>query len=130
MRAYALTTSVAFGPLALAPVARAALEGFGLFKDVRLFPGGAREWDWTEFGTHHRPGPGIAEVRELVDRGVTTVILSRGVLGHLQVPEETLAWLRTHGVAVEVLWTEAAVSRYNALCAERVPVGALIHSTC
>lgn len=109
---------------------RVEVQGFGTFGDVRLVPGGAREWDWTEFGTHHRPGPGIAEVRELLDRSVTTVILSQGVLGHLQVPEETVAWLRDRGVAVEVLWTEAAVARYNVLCAERVPVGALIHSTC
>ena len=106
------------------------VQGVGSFKDVRLFPGGAREWDWTELGTHHRPGVGIAEVRELLDRGATTVLLSQGVLGHLRVQEETVAWLRERGVAVEVLWTEAAVARYNALCAERVPVGALIHSTC
>ena len=27
------------------------------FKDVKLYPGGAREWDWGETGTRHRPVP-------------------------------------------------------------------------
>jgi hypothetical protein len=25
-------------------------------KDFKLFPGGGREWDWSETGTRHRPG--------------------------------------------------------------------------
>ncbi len=26
-----------------------------LFKDAKLYPGGSREWDWRETGTHHVP---------------------------------------------------------------------------
>ncbi len=28
----------------------------GPFKDAKLYPGGAREWDWNETGTSHEPG--------------------------------------------------------------------------
>lgn len=99
------------------------------FKDAKLFPGGAREWDWSETGTSHDPGIQPADVEELVERGAATVILSRGVNERLRVRPETLEFLERRGVEAHVLQTEEAVERYNDL-AGREPVGALIHSTC
>ena len=99
------------------------------FRDVKLFPGGAREWDWTETGTHHRPGVQPADLEELLERGATTVVLSRGMLKQLRVPAATIEWLKCHGVELSVLETGEAVKRYNEL-RETVFVGALIHSTC
>ena len=32
------------------------VEGYPTFKDTKVFPGGAREWDWRETGTGHVPG--------------------------------------------------------------------------
>ena len=29
------------------------VEGLGELKDAKLWPGGGREWDWTETGTQH-----------------------------------------------------------------------------
>lgn len=99
------------------------------FKDVKLFPGGARAWDWRETGTRHVPGIQPADVVELVERGATGVVLSKGVLERLQVAPETLQWLKDKGVSVAVLQSEQAVERYNEL-SEKGPMGALIHSTC
>jgi hypothetical protein len=99
------------------------------FKDAKIFPGGAREWDWAETGTHHVPGIQPADVQELIDRGAKTVVLSRGVWKRLKVCPETLELLARHGIAVEVLQTEEAVERFNEL-REREPVGGLFHSTC
>ena len=49
---------------------RVVVEGQPLpFKDVKLYPGGAREWDWNETGTHHLPGIQPADVKELLDHG-------------------------------------------------------------
>jgi hypothetical protein len=49
---------------------RLQVEGWdGQFKDAKLFPGGAREWDWSETGTSHEPGIQPADVEELLDRG-------------------------------------------------------------
>ena len=101
----------------------------GPFKDAKLFPGGAREWDWRETGTRHRPGIQPADVAELLQRGSTTIILSLGVHERLGVCPETIRLLEERGVRLEMLQTESAVERYNVLT-ETEPVGALIHSTC
>lgn len=98
-------------------------------KDAKLWPGGARAWDWSETGTRHVPGVQPADVRELLEHGARHVVLSRGRLGRLAVQDSTLSFLEEAGVDTEVLDTAAAVRRYNEL-AGRESVGALIHSTC
>lgn len=98
-------------------------------KDVKLFPGGSREWDWNETGTSHVPGIQPADVEELLEKGAREVVLSRGMNGRLQVPPETVEWLQDRGVPVHVEKTENAVALYNEL-RERKAVGGLIHSTC
>lgn len=109
---------------------RLEVEGAdGGYKDAKLYPGGSREWDWRETGTSHVPGVQAADVEELVEHGAEVVVLSRGRVRALQVPDETLVWLRERGVEAEVHGTGEAIERYNELAEER-PVGALIHSTC
>jgi hypothetical protein len=99
------------------------------FKDVKLYPGGAREWDWSETGTRHEPGIQPADVQELLEHGATVVVLSKGVHERLLVQPETLSMLQMQGVIVHVLQTELALQKYNELCLTEL-VGALIHSTC
>jgi|SRR5215207_10717554 len=99
------------------------------FKDAKLFPGGSREWDWNETGTRHVPGIQPSDVEELLERGATVVVLSRGFEERLRVRPETLRMLEDEGVPVHVEQTEEAVRLYNEL-REREKVGALIHSTC
>jgi len=107
---------------------RLETEG-GAFKDAKLFPGGARDWDWNETGTRHEPGIQPSDVEELLERGATVVVLSKGFHERLRVPERTLRTLEDRGIAVHVKGTEEAVRRYNEL-GETEKVGALIHSTC
>lgn len=99
------------------------------FKDVKLYPGGAREWDWKETGTSHQPGVQPADVEELLEHGAQHIVLSKGMHQRLQVRSETLDRLKNAGVEFDVMETNEAVKRYNELAAN-VPVGALIHSTC
>ncbi len=99
------------------------------FKDAKLFPGGAKEWDWREAGTRHEPGVQPADVRELLEGGVETVVIGIGFHERLAVCVETLDLLREKGVPVHVEQTEDAVRLYNELCGKE-KVGALIHSTC
>jgi hypothetical protein len=105
------------------------VDSWGAFKDVKLYPGGAREWDWKETGTQHSPGIQASDIEELLTHGAAEVILATGVLGGLKVCPEALEMLETRNVTVHVMKTEAAVRRYNDL-REQAPVGALIHSTC
>jgi hypothetical protein len=101
----------------------------GVFKDVRLYPGGAEEWDWNETGTSHDPGIQLADVERLLERGSTVVILSRGFHERLGVTAETLRMLEEREIPAHVLQTEEAVRLYEEL-RETEKVGALIHSTC
>lgn len=103
--------------------------GGHVLKDAKLWPGGCREWDWTETGTHHSPGIQVTDFQELIDHGADLLVLSRGVWKRLQVSQPALDYLEAHGIEHEILQTEEAVKRYNELAGER-PVGALIHSTC
>lgn len=103
--------------------------GAQTYRDAKLWPGGSRGWDWDETGTRHEPGIQPDDVRELVEHGAETVILSRGQNLRLQVQSATTDWLEEQGVDYEILETNEAVARYNELAGSE-PVGALIHSTC
>ncbi|MCL6437771.1 MAG: Mth938-like domain-containing protein [Rubrobacteraceae bacterium] len=102
----------------------------GSFRDARLFPGGAREWDWGETGTHHHPGVQPADVSELLERGAREVIIGCGFHGRLGVSPETRVFLEGHGIELHVLQTPEAAALYERLCEEGRAVGALVHSTC
>ncbi len=99
------------------------------FKDAKLFPGGARAWDWNETGTNHEPGIQPADAEELLECGATTVVLSRGFHGRLGVTPDTLRVLEDRGVSTHIRQTGEAIQLYNELT-ETERVGALIHSTC
>jgi hypothetical protein len=108
---------------------RLEVEGGWHFKDAKLFPGGAREWDWRETGTDHVPGIQPEDVEELLEHGAKVVVLFRGTYERLQVCSETVEMLRRKGVGCHMLQTEKAVALYNKL-RETEAVGGLIHSTC
>ena len=108
---------------------RIEVEGHPPFKDVKIFPGGAREWDWRETGTRHVPGIQPADVQELIEHSARAVVLSKGIWERLQVCPETLLVLAKNGIQVEVLQTEHAVARFNEL-RDSIAVGGLFHSTC
>ena len=99
------------------------------FKDARLFPGGARAWDWNETDTRHEPGIQPADVEELLERGATVVVLSKGFHERLGVTPEALRLLEDNGVTAHVRQSGDATLLYNQL-RETERVGALIHSTC
>jgi hypothetical protein len=105
------------------------IDGNQVFKDVKLFPGGCREWNWQETDTQHSPGIQFFDVQELLDNGAEIVVLSRGVLGRLKVQKEIVAKLESESIVVYILKTKEAVKLYNDL-SKTEKVGALIHTTC
>lgn len=108
---------------------RMRIEDFGSGKDFKLYPGGARAWDWTETGTRHAPGIQPADVEELLVHGAKVVVLSQGMYRVLQVCPETLRRLEQQAVTVHVRETREAAELYNTLAGHE-PVGGLFHSTC
>ncbi|MEE8341517.1 MAG: Mth938-like domain-containing protein [Candidatus Neomarinimicrobiota bacterium] len=105
------------------------IDGNQVYKDIKLFPGGCREWNWQETGTEHSPGIQFSDVQELLDNNAKVIILSRGVLGRLKVQKKLIEKLEGEGLAVHILKTKEAVKLYNNL-AKDDQVGALIHTTC
>jgi hypothetical protein len=108
---------------------RMEVEGLGVGKDFKLYPGGGRAWDWAETGTRHSPGIQPADVEELVARGATTVVLSQGMNKQLQVHPDTRRYLEERSVTVHIAETREAVRIYNELT-EGTLVAGLFHSTC
>jgi hypothetical protein len=108
---------------------RLEVEGGRRFKDAKLFPGGAREWDWSETGTDHVPGIQPRDVEELLEHGAKVVVLSKGIYERLQICSETLEMLKQRKIGFHMLQTEQAVELYNKL-REKEAVAGLFHSTC
>jgi hypothetical protein len=105
------------------------VEGLGVGKDFKLYPGGGRAWDWNETGTRHVPGIQPADILELLERGSEVIVLTRGLELVLQTCPETLEMLQNLGIPVYLEETRAAVELYNELADKRA-VGGLFHSTC
>lgn len=108
---------------------RLQVEDGRRFKDAKLFPGGSREWDWSETGTDHVPGIQPKDVEELLEHGAKVVVLSKGIYERLQICPETLEMLKQRGVGFHMLQTEQGVDLYNKL-REKGAVAGLFHSTC
>jgi hypothetical protein len=108
---------------------RIEVEGGKSYKDAKLYPGGSREWDWTETGTSHEAGVQPGDVEELLARGAAVVVIGRGMNGRLQVNPATVRMLEERGIEVHTLPTEKAVTLYNKL-RKQIDAAGLFHSTC
>lgn len=106
------------------------VERLGKGKDFKLWPGGGRPWDWTEFGTGHGRGIQVDDVRELIDQGAEVIILTKGVLSRLRVPGKTRTYVEEHNIKLVVATTKQGVQIYNDYVEQKIPVGGLFHSTC
>ena len=106
------------------------VDGLGTGKDVKLWPGGGRAWDWRETNTRHFPGIQVADIAELIDHGANVIVLSRGMNLLLQTGRETVKWLDQRGVKHHILETREAAKLYNELAGRGDAVGGLFHSTC
>ena len=105
------------------------IDGLGAGRDFKLYPGGGREWDWTETGTHHVPGIQPADIQELLNHGSRVIVLTRGMQLALQTCPETLQVLRDKGVTYYIEESKAGAELYNRLAQDEA-VGGLFHSTC
>ena len=106
------------------------VAGIGPGKDWKLWPGGGRSWDWTEYNTGHLRGVQPKEVLELIDKGCRSVILTTGRLRRLKIADETVQLLESKGIQVTTASTSKGIDLYNRLVIEGVAVGGLFHSTC
>lgn len=99
------------------------------FKDCRIWPNNAEEWDWNKTGTRHKPGIQIEDLADFIDN-IDTIVLSEGVDGVLQIKPDTLEFLKKANKDIFIARTPMAVEKYNELLTKGERVGALIHTTC
>ena len=100
------------------------------FKDCKIWPGGATEWDWRLTGTRHQPGIQPADIEEILAQGVEIMILSRGMDLMLYTCPETEALLRAKGIEYFIEETKQAAAHFNQLMEAGKRVGGIFHSTC
>ena len=100
------------------------------FKDCKVWPGGAKAWDWNETGTSHQPGIQPGDIEEILDRDVEIMVLSRGMDSRLNTCPETEALLRVRGIEYAIDETQNAVIKFNRLMEEGRRAGGIFHSTC
>ncbi len=106
------------------------VEALGISKDFKLWPGGGRSWDWTEFGTGHSRGIQQGDVEELIKKGCKIVVLTTGRMSRLSVPQATVNSLKARSIEVVVTDTKKGIELYNDYVKRGLPVGGLFHSTC
>ena len=100
------------------------------FKDCKIWPGGAREWNWNETRTHHSPGIQPSDIEEILEHGVEVIVLARGQLGRLGVSTETKDFLRNRGVSYHIEKTRKAVTLFDEMVQKGIRVGGIFHTTC
>lgn len=123
--ATSLITHISWGRMEI------ALGGETLtFKDCKVWPGGAKAWDWRVTGTRHRPGIQPADIEEILAQGVEVMVLTRGMHLMLHTCPETEQWLRDRGIAYHIEETNRAVELFNRLMQQGRRVGGIFHSTC
>jgi len=106
------------------------VEVIGRGKDFKLWPGGGRPWDWSEFGTAHFAGVQPGDVEELVEKGCQVVVLTTGRFQRLNVPDAVVDKLKSRGIEVVVADTKKGIRLYNEFVDKGVAAGGLFHSTC
>lgn len=106
------------------------VENLGKGRDFKLWPGGGCSWDWNCNGTSHSRGIQLEDIEDLLEHGAKTVVLTRGMLLRLRVPDRVKQYLEAKGVDVVIASTKEGVKVYNEYAERGVRVAGLFHSTC
>ena len=111
-----------------------------VYKDAIVWPDGHCEWDWNVYGTRHKPGIQIGDVKDLVENhNCNHIILSTGMHDVLKIDPKTIRWLKDNNIDYEIHNSIKAVKYYNERFNEpdepeayRDPIrfALLLHSTC
>jgi hypothetical protein len=101
------------------------VDGKSYRSDVIIYPGRVNSSWWRKEGHYLQR----EDLEEVVAAKPTTVVIGTGASGVMQVPENTLKWLKANGIEVHVARTAEAVEIYNGLKDKTTAVAAF-HLTC
>ena len=100
------------------------------FKDCKVWPDGAKVWDWGRTGTSHQTGIQPADIEEILDRDVEGIVLSRGMQSRLHTSYEAEDMMKSRGVEHHIEEARKAAEKFNQFAEEGRRVGGIFHSTC
>ena len=100
------------------------------FKDCKIWPEGACNWDWNLTGTTHDTGIQPGDIKDVLDHDVEVMVLSRGFDLKMKVSPSTEELLKSLHVEYHILNTEKAVEQFNTLVRQGKRAGGIFHSTC
>jgi hypothetical protein len=102
------------------------IDGKTYNSDVIIYPEKVDASWWRKEG--HRLQP--ADLETIIRNKPDILIVGTGNVGAMDVPTETLAFLRSQGIDVRVARTEKAVEIFNSSQEENKKTVAALHLTC
>jgi hypothetical protein len=104
---------------------RITVDGRTYTSDVIIYPGRVDSSWWRKEG--HRLQP--ADLQGVVEARPGVLVIGTGHSGVMEVPEETVEFLKSKGIEVRAAPTAEAVRIFNGLSGKKAAVAAL-HLTC
>lgn len=101
------------------------IDGKTYTSDVIIYPDHVDSSWWREEGHHLQ----VADLTEVIATKPSALIIGTGYHGVMNVPGETIEFLKTKGIEVHIEKTAKAVELYNDLLQKRLIIAAL-HLTC
>jgi hypothetical protein len=102
------------------------IDGKTYTSDVIIYPEKVDPSWWRKEG--HRLQ--LVDLENIIREKPDLLIIGTGKLGAIEVPEETLAFLRSQGIDVRVARTGKAVDIFNSSQGKNKKVVAALHLTC
>ena len=68
------------------------------FKDCKIWPEGASNWDWNLTGTSHDTGVQPDDIKDILDHGIDVMVLSRGFDLKMKISPATEELLKSLGI--------------------------------
>lgn len=100
------------------------------FKDCKIWPEGACNWDWNLTGTSHDTGIQPDDIKDILEHGIEVMVLSRGFDLKMKVSPATEELLDSLGIEYHIHDTKKAVVLFNSLFEQGKRTGGIFHSTC
>ena len=100
------------------------------FKDCKIWPEGASNWDWNLTGTSHDTGIQPGDIKDILEHDIEVMVLSRGVDLKMKVSPATEEILKSLGIEYYIHDTKKAVEVFNSLFQQGKKVGGIFHTTC
>ena len=100
------------------------------FKDCKIWPEGACNWDWNLTGTSHETGIQPSDIKDILEHDIEVMVLSRGMDKQMKVAPETEEMLKSRRIEYHIKDTRKTVELFHNLFQQGKRAGGIFHSTC